>query len=636
MTKVARGHVLRFFNEIFDGLCKLYSDVDLDVKSGAQLLDRLMKDVVTESEHVDLGSFIPLLGERIKIRNPFIRQLLVGWITVLDSVPDLDMLEHLPVVLGGLFDMLSDPNRDIRQQSYSALSELLREITQAVQQTASNTIPGSTTLPANSSNIDLAAMIVILVHTCAECRDNFTRLCVLTWINEFLVIGSPTTLLPFVADMLGVALQCISDAEKEIRAKSELTNEMLLSLVSSTGEPLNLVPLLAQLTTQLQNKWVPSRLASLRWISMLLSKLPGQLQSHLELDLFPVLLRTLQDQDDLVVKLDIEVLARICLDQHSHIDEKNFTLVLQYLLGLFKSDRKFLEIRGSFIIRSLCELLDAEAIYRKWSAMLAGDASNTESGSTTATAVGEEPVSVSDSEDYEFNSLMVQTLNLILLTSVELAPLRTRLKHCLQQPAGSAAAADDEGLSLFQSLYRSWVHNPIATFSLCLLTQTYFLSSELILRIAQVDITVNYLMQIDKLIQLLESPIFIHLRLRLLEEPSEKNNILYLLKSLYGVLMLLPQSSAFTSLKTRLESVAPLVLLMKGVHEIKLDGGAAAAAPATLTPSNISVSLESSLPISALLLRFEAVQAKHSAKKQRAQKSASLIKKEAATPAATS
>ena len=57
-------------------------------------------------------------------------------------------------------------------------------------------------------------------------------------------------------------------------------------------------------------------------------------------------------------------------------------------------------------------------------------------------------------------------------------------------------------------------------------------------------------MQIDKLIQLLESPIFIQLRLHLLETyaPSHAD----LLKSLYGLLMLLPQSQAYKTLSDRL------------------------------------------------------------------------------------
>ncbi len=43
----------------------------------------------------------------------FIRQLVIGWISVLDAVPDLNMLEHLPEFLGGLFSMLSDGQKGI-------------------------------------------------------------------------------------------------------------------------------------------------------------------------------------------------------------------------------------------------------------------------------------------------------------------------------------------------------------------------------------------------------------------------------------------------------------------------------------------------------------------------------------------
>jgi vacuole morphology and inheritance protein 14 len=128
IAKVARLHILRYFNKIFDGLCKLFSDVDVDVKNGANLLDRLIKDIVTESEKFDVESFIPLLQKYIKRTNPYVRQLLVGWITVLDSVPDINMLDWLPDFLEGLFNMLSDGNREIRQAADNALAEFLKEI----------------------------------------------------------------------------------------------------------------------------------------------------------------------------------------------------------------------------------------------------------------------------------------------------------------------------------------------------------------------------------------------------------------------------------------------------------------------------------------------------------------------------
>ena len=44
-------------------------------------------------------------------------QFLVGWISALDSVPDIDLLSHLPVFFDGLFHMLADPNKEIRQQA---------------------------------------------------------------------------------------------------------------------------------------------------------------------------------------------------------------------------------------------------------------------------------------------------------------------------------------------------------------------------------------------------------------------------------------------------------------------------------------------------------------------------------------
>ncbi|CAN7951417.1 unnamed protein product [Ixodes pacificus] len=66
-------------------------------------------------------------------------------------------------------------------------------------------------------------------------------------------------------------------------------------------------------------------------------------------------------------------------------------------------------------------------------------------------------------EDLRFAAHMVQTLNTILLTSTELFELRNQLKDLRTQ----------ESCSLFCCLYRTWCHNPVATISLCLLTQNY-------------------------------------------------------------------------------------------------------------------------------------------------------------------
>ena len=111
ISKVARTNILRYFNQIFDGLCKLFAHVDMDVKNGANQLDRLIKDIVTETDTFDIESFIPLLQKHLRRTKPYIRQLLVSWISVLDAVPDINMLDYLPDFLEGLFNMVLFINR---------------------------------------------------------------------------------------------------------------------------------------------------------------------------------------------------------------------------------------------------------------------------------------------------------------------------------------------------------------------------------------------------------------------------------------------------------------------------------------------------------------------------------------------
>jgi vacuole morphology and inheritance protein 14 len=174
IAKVAKGEILLYFNQVFDALCKvvgphyddtpkltdalkLTADSELSVKNGAELLDRLIKDIVAESaasyvsilrtpqdesgegasdghEHAheemafSLERFLPLLEERINVLNPFTRTFLVAWITVLDSIPDLELVTQLPRFLAGLFKFLSDTNQDVRTATHSVLERFLSEI----------------------------------------------------------------------------------------------------------------------------------------------------------------------------------------------------------------------------------------------------------------------------------------------------------------------------------------------------------------------------------------------------------------------------------------------------------------------------------------------------------------------------
>lgn len=174
-----------------------------------------------------------------------------------------------------------------------------------------------------------------------------------------------------------------------------------------------------------------------------------------------------------------------------------------------------------FIIRRLCVSLSSERIFESLSEVL---------------------VSYENS-NLEFLSSIVVTFNNILLTTTELQSFRKKLK--------SLDICKSEDWALFSTLFKSWCHNTPSVLSLCLLTSNYELAYLIIKSLAELEVTFQLLAQLDVLVQLLESHIFLKLRLQLLE--PEKNPYLY--KTLYGILMIMPQSSTYATLRNRLTSL---------------------------------------------------------------------------------
>ncbi|CAG2104203.1 unnamed protein product [Medioppia subpectinata] len=565
VVKVSRSDVLPFFNEVFDSLSKLAADPDQNVKSGAELLDKLMKDIVTENPSFNLIELIDLIRDRIHGINQFSRQFIVSWISTLDSVPDIDVIVFLPKLLDGLLKILADPTPEIHRMTEQVLAEFLFKIIQ------------------NPSKADFSSMINILtIHSQAN-DDPLVQYTALTWLKEFINLANSRDLLPFSASILTAILPCLtspSDQSEEsddknksttninIREVAKVLNYSLMQLVTmhdnqheemsptnsansapnestnmseSVQNSLDITSLLEVLVRELKSgekASTLSKLAVLRWIHHLYSKVPQKVVNHLEYDLFPVLLKTLSDKSDEVVLLDLKILAQIfssapnvTLGSDGRASGQltagpetpsYFTKFMADLLKLFHKNATVLEERGSFIIRQLCLLMTAEDIYRSLSEILL------------------------DYEDLRFAYTIVQTLNTILLTSSELFDLRNQLKNL----------KTDESCSLFCCLYRTWCHSPVATVSLCFLTKNYKHACDLLMLFGDLNLTLEFLTEVDQMVQLLESPIFAYLRLELLDVENNCD----LIKSLYGLLMILPQSEAFHLLRKRLQCLPNLSL----------------------------------------------------------------------------
>lgn len=430
------------------------------------------------------------------------------------------MLDWLPDFLDGLFNMLSDSNPEIRHAADTAIAGFLCDI-------------------KRTSSVDYGPMVGILVSQ-SHSKERFNRLTAITWVKDFIKLGGDRLVL-FYSELLGSIMYCISDDDDEIREVAGRTNVELLGLVKDASTAFELSPLLQTLTSELFSHHIPTRMASLRWISMLLEKVSADMSQFIS-ELLPALLRTLSDEADEVVLTNLEVLARISL-----LSELEFKRVLDAIVDVFATDRNLLELRGSLIIRNLCVLLNAKSIYISLAAVL-GTGRQVEASLKPSSIIPSRKRAQTMSEELDFRSIMVQTLSLILLTARELDELRTLLR------SSSEPDACEESKHVFVTLFRSWCHSPVSTLGLCLIAEDYDLASSLIVLFADVDVTVGFLMQVDKLVQLIESPVFIHLRLQLLEVHAPYHP--HLVKSLYGLLMLLPQSPAFNTLSNRLATVS--------------------------------------------------------------------------------
>lgn len=75
-----------------------------------------------------LAKFIPLLKDRIHVIGPFTRNFLVSWLTLLDTIPDLELVTYLPDFLEGLIKFLGGPNKDVNVATQGLLDRFLSEI----------------------------------------------------------------------------------------------------------------------------------------------------------------------------------------------------------------------------------------------------------------------------------------------------------------------------------------------------------------------------------------------------------------------------------------------------------------------------------------------------------------------------
>lgn len=643
ISKIARGEIMLYFNQLFDILCVLVADSESSVKNAADILDRLIKDIVSlkstnyvsilhqnegeialhQTNHdgvalqvnnpqdplkaFSLPKFVPTLLERMYTINPFSKKFLLSWLELFDDIPSLELVSFLPDFLEPLLRFLmNNCPSDVRIETQNLLNIFLKEVKainaaklklrhqKLVEETAEQlenvTVNDSSLIKSNSTTIirkadpdfisgqdifiDYPRIIGILLSFLrtgisrgdakvndlgGESHEVFLEILstVLKWLKEIVEIN-PTSFTKFVPDCVVINMRNVAltddNNDQELMAQYLEFNQGLrdyltkLNRFKDSDKPADEKGLSKEIYDEFVEIYLKrtlqvvtgecllsvnelARLALLDWLIFLYTHYPSSFFSDESFpdgylfDLTALLRSTSEASNELISKV-LQLAAQISESNQDFFKEFIINLILFFETDsedskLTKPQPALTRAKVEFIIRQLCVSISAEKIFETLSEVLVNF----------------------EQSNLDFISNIVVTLNMILLTTPELLSLRKKLRNL------DFHKVDDWGL--FSKLFQSWCHNAPSALSLCLLTSNYELAFLIIKHLGEAEVTLQLLTQLDVLVQLLESPIFLKLRLQLLE--PEKHP--HLFKTLYGILMIMPQSSTYTTLKNRLSTL---------------------------------------------------------------------------------
>lgn len=184
VVKVIPSLAVQHFFILFEILRSLYADVDADVKSGAELLDKKLKEVIVgamNSGQFTADACVPVFARFVYMRNKATKRLTLTWLQELaEKLIGAPILEFLHLLLGGIFDMVADPTLAIRQSALAFLQSVLPKLLTVEDHVQEEAIDD---MGQGGMKVDFDKILQSLVTT-MEHPDPFVRKVAMWWMNK--------------------------------------------------------------------------------------------------------------------------------------------------------------------------------------------------------------------------------------------------------------------------------------------------------------------------------------------------------------------------------------------------------------------------------------------------------------------
>ena len=194
---------------------------------------------------------------------------------------------------------------------------------------------------------------------------------------------------------------------------------------------------------------------------------------------------------------------------------RDFTdIILTLILKKFNENQSLIDTRGVNILKQLSKHLNIETLLETFSQVL---------------------YEIYYQDD-KFVGKMISLMDIIMLSTSENWKVKINLI---------------KNRTFFKRLFKTWCKNPISSLLLSLFGEFYELSHALVLELGLQKLKPENYLQLAYIVQLIEGEAFLNLRLHLLE-PLKYH---HLVKSMYGILLIIPQGKAYASLCKRMKIV---------------------------------------------------------------------------------
>ncbi|CCW64291.1 unnamed protein product [Phytomonas sp. EM1] len=526
------------FKELFAALSCAINDKDCRVALLAREISNMVRERLSGNDDfsLDLRVFVRFVCETLEphssvslppelrsstsgFKESLVVQWVLEWINHVLDMPRHHLIDYLPEFLSILFTLPMKTTEDVL---WKLLQTCRSEFRKALK-------------TGGSSTDSVCIILRILISTAYTIEYPLTKRLCFEWMSDLVDQGIQTaaldSLIPLYDAMLLCALRHVSSLDTQLKEAAQRVNSELMSVVIRSGNKVSGNPLSNILVTitdllGVRKGCAEAHLAALEWITLLHHQDVELVESSFD-NVIKGILTLLGDELAEVYTKAIEALCLIT-------KEKHLKSLLEGIFSMVRQTPSVLLPRLSTILKQMQVCLESCDQTKDHCETLLVAICNT----------------LPEMTDKRFVCKCVITLNNALLTSSEFFKLRQLLKQ--------GVASSDRVRNIFVQLGRSWNHNGVALLALCLLTRSYRLSLAICQYLGEIELSPSTLVQIDRLAQMLEGPVFSFLRVAMLT-PSR---CIPLVQTLFGILLLLPQTSPqYKILYNRLKVVPSLAQL---------------------------------------------------------------------------